>query len=98
MEHCDLTERIKFFTEKAIARRELSGLDAKIFSEGFAEGFKEGFEEGRKEVREKAILPMLSNDLSFQVIAKCSGYPEKKIKELKVRFIEEGLLPALRNK
>jgi len=98
MEHSDLAEHMKFFKEIEIGRRELSGLDAEIFSEGFAEGFKQGFEEGRKEVREKAILSMLSNDLSFQVIATCSGYPEKKIKELKVRFIEEGLLPALRNK
>ena len=42
----------------------------------------------------RLILSMLSNDLSFGFIAKYSGYPEKKIKELKTRFIKEGLLQA----
>jgi len=77
-----LAEGMKFFKETETGRRELSGLDAKIF------------EEGREEEREKFILSMLSDDLSFQRIAKYSGYSEKKIKELKERFIEEGLLPA----
>jgi len=86
MEQSVSPEGTKFFKERDFGRKELSGLDAEIFAEGF--------EQGQKEIREKAILSMLSNDLSFQVIAKCSGYPEKKIKELKVRFIEEGLLPG----
>jgi len=82
MERSDLAEQIKFFKETETGRRELSGLDAKIFEEGIEKG------------EEKIILSMLSNDLSIQIIAKWSGYPEKKIKELKTRFIEEGRLPA----
>lgn len=77
-----MAENVRFFKKTEAGRKELSGLDARIFLEGV------------KEVQEKVILSMLSNDLSFGFITKYSGYPEKKIKELKARFVEEGLLPA----
>ena len=89
-----MTENVRFFKETEAGRKDLSGLDARIFSEGFKEGFKEGFIEGVKEVQEEVILSMLNNELSFPIISKCSGCPVKKIEELKARFIEEGLLPA----
>lgn len=90
MQNSVLAEGMRFFKETEAGRKELSGLDARIFSEGR----QEGREEGREEEREKIILSMLNNDLSFSIISKCSGYPVKKIKELRARFIEEGLLPA----
>lgn len=90
MKNKELAERMSFFKETPIGRRELSDLETEIYSEDMEKSREEGREEGRQDV----ILSMFRNGMSCQLIAKICGYPEQRIDELRVGFIEKGLLPA----
>jgi len=78
MNNKELAERMTFLKDTESGRREFSGL-REIF-----------FEEGKASV----VLNMLKSGYSYVAIAAACQYPESKVKELRDRFIKEGLLPA----
>lgn len=102
MKDKELTERMTFLKEAASRRREYTGLKKEIFEEGFEQGFREGFKEGFKEgfnkekerVKVSVVLNLLKSGYSHVTIATACQYPESEVKELRDRFIKEGLLPT----
>jgi len=98
MKNEKLAERMSFFKDTAIGRREMSDLEIQIYAEDMEKslerGLKQGREEGREQERQDILLSMLRDNLSFQLISKYCGYSEQRIKELRDNYIEKGLLPA----
>ena len=90
MNNKELAERMTFLKDTESGRREFSGLREEIFGEGV----EKGREEGREEGQENIILSMLRKGLSSQFIATNCDFPEQRVKELRDRLVEKGLLPA----
>lgn len=90
MKNSMLAEGMKFYKETDLGRRELSELEQKIYGEAL----QEEREKTRKESLENVVLNMLKNGFSFVAIATACGYSESQVRDLKERYIKEGLLPA----
>ena len=94
MKNKELAERMTHLKETESGRQELTGLGKLFFDDGLEKGEKIGIEKGRENEKASVVLTMLKNGFDYMTICTISQYPEAKVKELRDRFIREGLLPA----
>ena len=86
----ELAERMTFLKDTESGRKEISGLRKEIFEEGVEKGVEEGIEKEKASV----VLNLLRSGFTYVTIATACRYPESQVKELRDRFIKEGLLTA----
>ena len=90
----ELSKSLKLIKETDEGRMAMKDVMLELREDGRAEGRAEGEARGRAKKEEQIVLTMLKKGLSTDLIAEYTEQTIQYVKDLRQKFIKEGLLPA----